>query len=49
MTDAELTISTGTTGDTEIDLYADVVENELEAVNFEFILFLVDFEFNDIF
>jgi len=31
MADTEVTIS-GTSGDTEIDLYADVVENELETV-----------------
>lgn len=31
MTDSEVAISAGTAGDTEIDLYADVVENELET------------------
>ncbi len=31
MTDTDATIS-GASGDTEIDLYADVVENELETV-----------------
>jgi hypothetical protein len=31
MADTEVTIS-GNSGDTEIDLYADVVENELETV-----------------
>ena len=34
MTDIDLAISDGMGGDTEIDLYADVVENELETVSF---------------
>jgi hypothetical protein len=32
MTDTDVTIPGGIGGDTEIDLYADVVENELETV-----------------